>query len=90
MLVIVGILMCASLKDIEWDNLELAVPAFFTIVGMPFFYSITDGIAFGFISYIVVMIAKGKAKKVHPLMYVIVALFILMYVITALQSMGVL
>ena len=89
-LVIVGILMCASLKDVEWDNLELAIPAFFTIVGMPFFYSITDGIAFGFIAYIVVMLARGKVKKVHPLMYVIVALFILMYVITALQSMGVL
>ena len=89
-LIIVGILMAASLKDIDWTNLELAIPAFFTVVGMPFFYSITDGIAFGFIAYIVVMLAKGKAKKVHPLMYVIVALFILMYVITALQSMGVL
>ena len=89
-LIVVGILMAASLKDIKWDNLEIAIPAFFTVVGMPFFYSITDGIAFGFISYVIVMIAKGKAKKVHPLMYVVVALFILMYVITALQSMGVL
>ena len=89
-LIIVGILMAASLKDIDWTNLELAIPAFFTVVGMPFFYSITDGIAFGFIAYIVVMLAKGKAKKVHPLMYVIVALFILMYVITALQTLGVL
>ncbi len=89
-LIIVGILMAASLKDIKWDNLEYAVPGFFTVVGMPFFYSITDGIAFGFISYIVVMIAKGKAKKVHPLMYIIVALFILMYVITALQTLKVL
>ena len=81
--------MAASLKDIEWDNIELAVPAFFTVVGMPFFYSITDGIAFGFISYVVVLLAKGKAKKIHPLMYVIVALFLLMYVITALQSLGI-
>ncbi len=88
-LIIVGILMAASLKDIEWDNIELAVPAFFTVVGMPFFYSITDGIAFGFISYVVVLLAKGKAKKIHPLMYVIVALFLLMYVITALQSLGI-
>ena len=89
-LIIVGILMAAALKDIEWNNIEYAVPAFFTVVGMPFFYSITDGIAFGFISYVVVMIAKGKAKKVYPLMYVVVALFILMYVITALQTMKVL
>ncbi len=89
-LIIVGILMAASLKDIEWGNIEYAVPAFFTVVGMPFFYSITDGLAFGFISYVVVMIAKGQAKKVHPIMYIIVALFILMYVITVLQGIGVL
>jgi AGZA family xanthine/uracil permease-like MFS transporter len=88
-LIIVGILMCASIKDIEWGNIEYAVPAFFTVVGMPFFYSITDGLAFGFISYVVVMLAKGKVKKVHPIMYLIVALFILMYVITILQSIGV-
>ena len=88
-LIIVGILMCAALKDIEWDNIEFAVPAFFTVVGMPFFYSITDGIAFGFISYVIVMLARGKVKKVHPLMYVIVALFLLMYVISALQGLGI-
>ncbi len=88
-LIIVGILMCASLKEIEWDNVELAVPAFFTVVGMPFFYSITDGIAFGFISYVIVMMARGKFKKIHPLMYVIVLLFLLMYVISALQGLGV-
>ena len=81
--------MCASLKEIEWDNVELAVPAFFTVVGMPFFYSITDGIAFGFISYVIVMMARGKFKKIHPLMYVIVLLFLLMYVISALQGLGV-
>lgn len=89
-LVIVGILMAASLKDIEWDTLDIAIPAFFTVVGMPFFYSITDGIAFGFISYVVVKLAKGKVKEIHPLMYVIVGLFILMYVITGLQTAGVL
>ena len=88
-LIIVGILMCAALKDIEWDNIEFAVPAFFTVVGMPFFYSITDGIAFGFISYVIVMLARGKVKKVHPIMYVIVALFLLMYVISALQGLGI-
>ena len=89
-LIIVGVLMCAALKDIEWDNIEFAVPAFFTVVGMPFFYSITDGIAFGFISYLIVMVAKGKFKKIHPIMYVIVALFFLMYVITALQDVKIL
>ena len=57
-MIIVGLMMCSSLKDIDWGHLEVAFPCFFTLVGMPFFWSITDGIAFGFISYIIVKIAK--------------------------------
>ena len=86
-LIIVGIMMCASLKDIAWDNLEVAFPCFFTLVGMPFFWSITDGIAFGFISYVIVKVARAKFKEVNPLMYVVVALFIIMYVIAGLQAL---
>lgn len=86
-LIIVGIMMCSALKDIEWGELDIAFPCFFTIVGMPFFWSITDGIAFGFISYVIVKIAKGKANKVHPIMYAIVGLFVFMFVLTALQSL---
>ena len=89
-LIIVGIMMCSSLKDIDWPDLEVAFPCFFTVVGMPFFYSITDGIAFGFISYVIVKIARAKFKEVHPLMYVICGLFVIMYVITGLQSLGIL
>ena len=89
-LIIVGIMMCSSLKDIDWADLETAVPCFFTVVGMPFFWSITDGIAFGFIAYLVVRVARAKFKEIHPIMYVIVALFIVMYVISALQSMSIL
>ena len=88
-LIIVGIMMCSSLKDIDWGDLEIAFPCFFTVVGMPFFYSITDGIAFGFLSYIIVKLARAKFKEVHPLMYVISGLFILMYVITGLQALGI-
>ena len=88
-LIIVGIMMCSSLKDIEWDNLEIAFPCFFTVVGMPFFYSITDGIAFGFISYVLVKVARAKFKEVHPLMYVICGLFVMMFVITGLQALKV-
>lgn len=89
-LIIVGVMMCASLKDIDWGNLEIALPCFFTLVGMPFFWSITDGIAFGFITYVIVQTAKGKLKKVNPIMLVIAALFILMYILTALQGLKIL
>ena len=88
-LIIVGIMMCSALKDIDWGDLEVAFPCFFTVVGMPFFYSITDGIAFGFLSYIIVKLARGKVKDIHPIMYIISGLFILMYVISGLQSLGI-
>jgi len=89
-LIVVGIMMCSSLKEIDWPDLEVAFPCFFTVVGMPFFYSITDGIAFGFISYIIVKVARGKFKEVHPLMYVICGLFVVMFVITGLQNLHIL
>ena len=89
-LIIVGVMMCSSLKDIDWADLECAIPAFLTIVGMPYFYSITDGLAIGFISYVVVKMAKKKMKEIHPLMYVIVLLFVIKYVLSALSSLGVL
>ena len=86
-LIVVGIMMCSSLKDVQWDDLEIAFPCFFTVVGMPFFWSITDGIAFGFISYVIVKFARGKIREINPLMYVVVGLFILMYVLSGLQSL---
>ena len=89
-LIIVGIMMCSALKDIDWGDMDVAFPCFFTLVGMPFFWSITDGIAFGFISYLVVKMARGKFKEIHPLMYTVVGLFILMYVLSALQALKIL
>ena len=89
-LIVVGVMMCSSLKDIDWAELETAIPCFLTVVGMPFFYSITDGLAFGFIAYVAVKLAVKKAKEIHPLMYVIVLLFVIKYLLSALTSMGVL
>ncbi len=89
-LIVVGIMMCSSLKDIDWSDLEVAIPCFFVVVGMPFFWSITDGIAFGFIFYTVVKTARAKFKDIHPIMYVVVCLFILMYILSALQSLQIL
>lgn len=87
-LIIVGIMMCSALKDIDWGDLEVAFPCFFTLVGMPFFWSITDGIAFGFISYVIVKIARAKFREISPLLYIVVGLFIVMYVLAGLQALG--
>lgn len=79
-LIIVGVLMAASLKDINWDKFEIALPAFLTVICMPLTYSIATGIAIGFIFYPITMIMKGKAKEVHPVMYGLAIIFILYFV----------
>ena len=78
-LIIVGVLMSASLKNIEWDKFEIAVPAFLTIATMPLTYSIATGIAMGFVFYPITMIMKGKAKEIHPIMYGMFVIFILYF-----------
>ncbi len=76
-LIVVGILMASSLGLIDWKKFEIAVPAFVTVVTMPLTYSIANGIALGFILYPITMIVKGKAKDVHPIMYVLFVIFAL-------------
>lgn len=78
-LIIVGVMMCSALKDIKWDDITVAIPAFITILTMPLFYSITSGIGFGFISFVIVKIAQRKFKEIHPIMWVIVGLFVVKY-----------
>nr|WP_302661002.1 NCS2 family permease [uncultured Clostridium sp.] len=80
-LIIVGSLMCSSLKEIEWERAEIAIPSFLTILLMPLTYSIGEGIACGFLTYVILMIFKGKAKKVYPVMYVLALLFIIYFAI---------
>lgn len=82
-LIIVGVLMVASLNDIDWSNFSEAVPAFFASVFMGLAYSISNGIAAGFITYGLVKTVKGEAKDVHPLIWVSILLFILNYTIMA-------
>ncbi|MFI3325712.1 MAG: NCS2 family permease [Clostridia bacterium] len=82
-LVVVGVMMSSSLKEIDWADMEIAIPCFITVLGMPLFYSISDGLGFGFIAYVVIKLATGKAKEVHPVMYVVVALFLLKYILSA-------
>lgn len=75
-LIMVGVLMASSLRFIEWDKLEIAVPAFLTIVAMPLTYSIATGIAFGFIFYPITMLLSGRRKEIHPVMYVLLFVFL--------------
>ena len=75
-LVVVGILMVSSLGDIEWKKFEVAVPAFFTMIMMPLTSSIATGLAVGFVFYPLTMILSGKAKQVHPIMYIFAAIFL--------------
>jgi AGZA family xanthine/uracil permease-like MFS transporter len=83
-LIVVGILMMSSITKINWEDFNVAAPAFFTAVVMPFTYSIANGVAVGFIFYVITMICTGKAKKVHPIMYIATLLFILNFVHKAL------
>nr|WP_239587939.1 NCS2 family permease [Gracilibacillus alcaliphilus] len=76
-LIIVGVLMATTLKDIPWDDFDLAVPAFLTIVTMPLTYSIATGIAIGFVFYPITMVAKGKFKEINPIMWGLFVIFIL-------------
>ena len=83
-LVIVGCMMAASLKEVKWDDIAEAIPAFFAAVFMAFSYSISYGIAGGFIMYCIVKTCKGKAKEVHPIIWTVAALFILDFVCMAI------
>ncbi|WP_417143051.1 NCS2 family permease [Raoultibacter massiliensis] len=69
-LVVVGYLMMTEIGEIDWSDISSAFPAFVTIIGIPFTYSIANGIGFGFISYCIIKIVQGKAKDVKPLMWV--------------------
>ena len=83
-LIIVGILMLKAAARIDWGDFEVAMPCFLTIAMMPFAYSITDGIGFGFISWVIIKLFRGKAKEVPVLMYILSVLFVAMYILSNL------
>jgi AGZA family xanthine/uracil permease-like MFS transporter len=78
-LVIVGFLMMTQVKDIDWSDLGIAIPAFLTIILMPFTYSISVGIGAGFLSHVVIRLVQGRRKDVHPLLLVVAALFLVYF-----------
>ena len=81
-LIMVGFLMVGTVTDIRFDldNMTEAIPAYLAIIAMPLFYSISEGISMGVISYVLLNLAAGKGKKITPLMYVLALLFILKYI----------
>ena len=81
-LIIVGFLMFSAVTEIKFDekNLTSAIPAYLCIIAMPLFYSISEGIALGVISYVVINLICGKRKEINPLMYVLAVLFVVKYI----------
>lgn len=82
-LIFVGIMMLANLKEIHWGDLSEAIPAFFASLFMAYCYSVSYGIAFGFISYCLVKLVSGKSKEVHPILWITSGLFILNFIFLA-------
>jgi adenine/guanine/hypoxanthine permease len=86
-LVIVGALMISQLRYLVWDDMTLVIPAFLTIALMPFTYSITNGIGAGIISYVLLSAVTGRVRRIHPLMWVIAAMFLIYFALEPLQQL---
>jgi AGZA family xanthine/uracil permease-like MFS transporter len=86
-LIVVGFLMMTAVRLIPWDHYDEAIPAFLTILTLPLTFNISYGIGFGFISYVLIKLARGRPGEVHPLLYVAALLFALAFVWPSLQAM---
>ncbi len=86
-LVVVGFLMITQVRGIDFTDFSIAIPAFLTIVIMPFTYSIANGIGAGFVSYAVLAAATGRARTVHPLLWVVAALFAVYFAIRPISEL---
>jgi len=85
-LVVVGFLMMTAVRLIDWNDYEIAIPAFLTIVLMPFTYSISNGLGSGIIAYVVIKMARGKFREVHPILYGVAALFVVYFLRGVLED----
>ena len=86
-LVVVGFLMMLQVRGIDWDDIDIALPAFLTIILMPFAFSITVGIGAGFVSYVLIKVVRGKAAVIHPLLWVVSVLFVLYFAINPIEQL---
>jgi len=85
-LVIVGFLMMTQVKDIDWQDLGIAIPSFLTIILMPFTYSISVGIGAGFVSHVVIRWVQGRRKEIHPLLLLVALLFMVYFLASPINS----
>ncbi|MEG0730967.1 MAG: NCS2 family permease [Vagococcus sp.] len=83
-LILVGVMMMASFKEIDWVNLEEAIPAFFTSIFMGLCYSISYGIAAGFVFYVIIKLVTGKRKDISPILWVVTLLFVINFIVIAI------
>ncbi|WP_127782369.1 NCS2 family permease [Rhodococcus sp. X156] len=86
-LVVVGALMIAQIKEIDFSDLSIALPAFLTIVVMPFTYSIANGIGVGFITWVVLRVARGRRKEINPLLWVVALLFVAYFAVGPIEDL---
>ena len=86
-LILVGFFMMSVVRELPWDDYSVAIPAFLTMVVMPFNYSITDGIGWGFVSYTVIKLATGRAREVHWMMMVSSLAFVLYFAIDPIRRL---
>jgi len=85
-LVIVGFLMMTQVKDIDWQDLGIAIPSFLTIILMPFTYSISVGIGAGFVSHVVIRWVQGRRKEIHPLLHLVAGLFMVYFLASPINT----
>ncbi|NBY32304.1 MAG: NCS2 family permease [Actinobacteria bacterium] len=85
-LVIVGFLMMTGIKQIDWDDLGIAIPAFLTIILMPFTYNISVGIGAGFVTYVVIRFIQGRKSEIHPLLFLVSGLFMVYFLASPINS----
>jgi AGZA family xanthine/uracil permease-like MFS transporter len=85
-LIIVGFLMMTQIKNIDWDDLGIALPAFLTIILMPFTYNISVGIGAGFITHVLIRVFQGRSKEIHPLLYLVSGLFMIYFLSSPINN----
>jgi AGZA family xanthine/uracil permease-like MFS transporter len=85
-LIIVGFLMMTQIKNIDWDDLGIAIPAFLTIILMPFTYNISVGIGAGFITHVLIRVFQGRAREIHALLYLVSGLFVVYFLSSPINN----
>jgi AGZA family xanthine/uracil permease-like MFS transporter len=83
---VVGFLMMTAVRTIDWNDFDIAIPAFLAIVLMPFTYSISNGIGAGVIAYTVLKVVRGRFREVHPMLYGVALLFVVYFLRGVLEQ----